>query len=107
VADCEVMAAMGIPQGVRGLNYCRGRLVVPRTCRFPHGRWQWNEKHCEKQIIIRANPVQKGLFEFALENARFEVFHFQRETKQFKVRLPFALAKLPQQNSFELIRLLI
>ncbi len=66
-----------------------------------------NEEHYKKQIIVGANPVQKGLFEFAHESARFEAVHCQREVKQFKIRLPLALAELPQQNSFELIKQLI
>ncbi len=66
-----------------------------------------NEELCKKQIIVGANPLQKGLFEFAHENARFEAVHLQREVKQFKIRLPLALAELPQQNSFELIKQLI
>jgi hypothetical protein len=40
-------------------------------------------------------------------NVRFEALHFQREAKQFKERLPYALAKLPQQNSFRCIKRLI
>jgi hypothetical protein len=63
-----------------------------------------NEKHCEKQIIVGANPVWKGLLEFAHENARFEAVHFQREAKPFEIRRQLANAKLPQQNSFELIK---
>ncbi len=49
-----------------------------------------NEEHYKKQIIVGANPVQKGLFEFAHESARFEAVHCQREVKQFKIRLPLA-----------------
>ncbi len=41
----RVVAALSIPQGVRGSNCVRGCLVVPCAYRFSHRRRQANEKH--------------------------------------------------------------
>jgi hypothetical protein len=65
--DRGVMAAASIPQGNCDLNCRHGCLAVPGTYRLSHGRRQSNEKHCKEQIIVRVNPVSKGLFEFAHE----------------------------------------
>ncbi len=40
-------------------------------------------------------------------NAVLEAVHSQGQTQQFKIGLPFALVKLSQQNSFEIIKRLI
>jgi hypothetical protein len=47
------------------------------------------------------------LFEFPHENAGLEALHFHGETKQVKVRLPFALSELPKQHIFQMIKRLI
>jgi hypothetical protein len=38
------------------------------------------------------------------ENAVLDAIHSQRHTQQVKIRLPLALAKLPLQNSLEIIK---
>ncbi len=43
--DRGVVAALSVPQGVRGSNRVRGSLVVSCAYRFYHGRRQANEKH--------------------------------------------------------------
>jgi hypothetical protein len=40
------------------------------------------------------------LFELSHENTGLEALHFHGKAKQFKVRLPFALAKLSKQSIF-------
>ncbi len=56
------VAAASAPQGVCGSNHCRGRR-------------QSNEEHRKEQIVVRADDMWKGLFEFTHENARFEALH--------------------------------
>jgi hypothetical protein len=41
------------------------------------------------------------LFELSHENAGLETLHFHGESKQFKIRLPLAFAKLPSKTSFK------
>ncbi len=66
---------MSILQGIQGFHHRGSRLVVPGTYHFQHGRQQSNEEHYKKQIIVSADAVRKGLFEFTHENARFKAFH--------------------------------
>jgi hypothetical protein len=47
------------------------------------------------------------LLEFPQENARLEALHVHGEPKQFKVRLPLALSKLPEQNLFQKVERVI
>jgi hypothetical protein len=48
---------------------------VYRTATVLHGRRQSNEEHRNEQIIIGADAMQKGLIEFAHENARLETLY--------------------------------
>jgi hypothetical protein len=73
--DRWVMAATSVPQGVRIFNHHPGCLGVTRTYRFSHGRRQSNEEHGKEQIIVRADAMWEGLFEFTYENARLEALH--------------------------------
>jgi hypothetical protein len=63
------MAAASIPQGVHGSNHRHSRLVVPGTFPFSHGRQQSNEEHRKEQILVMADAMWIGLFEFTYENA--------------------------------------
>ncbi len=47
------------------------------------------------------------LFEFPHKNAGLEALHVHGEPKQFKIRLPHVLSKLPEQNSFQKIKRMI
>jgi hypothetical protein len=96
------MGAARVPQGFRGSNHHPGRLVVHRTYRFSQGRWQSNEEHPKEQIVVRADAMWKGLFEFTHENARLEALHVQWETKQLKVGLPFLLPTCPNKTTLRL-----
>jgi hypothetical protein len=58
----------------------------------------WKEK-----VIVGTDSIMQDLFEFPHENARLKAIHAQGESQQFKIGLPFAFAKLSQQNSFEII----
>jgi hypothetical protein len=47
------------------------------------------------------------LFELSHENTGLAALHFLGKAKQFKVRLPFALSKLPKQSIFQKVKRLI
>jgi hypothetical protein len=98
------VATISIPQGVRGWNHRRGCLGSKEhtTSRMEDSSLMRNMR--QKEVIVRTSSMRKELFQFSYENARFEALHFQPEAKQFEIRLPTVLAKLPQQNSFEVIK---
>jgi hypothetical protein len=103
----RVVAASSAPQGVRSSNRVRGCLAVSCTYRFSHGGRQANEKHGHEKICVWRNSRRQVLFEFPHENAGLEALHVHGEPKQFEVRLPLALSKLPEQNSFQEIKRMI
>jgi hypothetical protein len=47
------------------------------------------------------------LLKFPHESARLEALHFHGETKQIKIRLPFTLSELQEQQLFQMIKRLI
>ncbi len=47
------------------------------------------------------------LFELSHENTGFEALHFLGKAKQFNVRQPLALSKLPKQSIFQKVKGLI
>jgi hypothetical protein len=47
------------------------------------------------------------LLKFPHESARLEALNFHGETKQIKIRLPFTLSKLQEQQLFQMIKRLI
>jgi hypothetical protein len=47
------------------------------------------------------------LFELSHENTGLEALHFHVKAKQFKERLPLALAKLSKQSIFQKVERLI
>jgi hypothetical protein len=82
----------------------RGCLVVSGAyCFSPRGR-QVNEKHGHEKTCVWRNYRRQVLFEFPHENAGLEDLHVHGE---FEVRLPLALSKLPEQNSFQKIERMI
>ncbi len=105
--DHRVVATSSDPQGVHGSNRVRGCLVVSCTYRFSHEGRQANEKHGHEKICVWRNSRRQVLFEFPHENAGLEALHVHGEPKQFEIRLPFALSKLPKQNCFQKIERLI
>ncbi len=62
-----------------------------------------NEKHGHEKICVWSNSRRQVFF----ENAGLEALHVHGEPKQLKVRLPLALSKLPEQNSFQEIKRMI
>jgi hypothetical protein len=66
-----------------------------------------NEKHCQEKICVWRHSRRQVLFEFPNENAGLEALHVHREPKQFKIRVPLALSKLPEQNFFRKIERMI
>jgi hypothetical protein len=101
------MAVSSIPQGIRGSNRVRGCLVVSCAYCFSHGGRQTNEKHGHEEICVWRNSRRQVFLELPHENAGFEALHVQGEPKQFKIRLPLALSKLPEQNGFQDIERMI
>ncbi len=79
--DRRFVAALNIPQGVRGLHPRGGYLVVVSSYRFSHGRWQANEKHGQKQICVWRNSWRQLLFELPHENAGLQALHCHGEAK--------------------------
>jgi hypothetical protein len=47
------------------------------------------------------------LFELSHENTELEALHFHGKAKQFKIRLPLALSKLPKQSIFLKVKRLV
>ncbi len=103
----RVVAASSIPQGVCSSNRVHSCLVISCAYRFSHGGRQGNEKHCHEKICVWRNSRRQVLFEFPRENAGLEALHVHGEPKQLEVRLPLALSKLPEQNSFQKIKRMI
>jgi hypothetical protein len=81
--------------------------VVSCAYRFSHGGQQKKKKHGHEKIRFWRNSRRQVLFEFPDENAGFEALHVHEEPKQFQIRLPLALSKLPEQNSFQRIERMI
>jgi hypothetical protein len=81
--------------------------VVSRTNGFSHGRWQWNQKHSEKKVVVWAATVRKMLLELPHKDARLEALHLHGESEQLKIGLLFALSELPKQNFFQKVKKLI
>ncbi len=105
--DHRVVATSSIAQGVRSSNRVRGCLVVSCAYRFSHGGRQTNEKHGHEKVCIWRNSRRQVLFELPHENTGLEALHVHGEPKQFKIRLPLALSKLPEPNSFQKIERMI
>jgi thioredoxin reductase len=99
----RVVAAMS----VCGSNHRRSCYVVSSTYRFSHGRWQSDQKHGKKKIVVGVDSMRAELLKFALENARLEAIHALGESHQFKIGLLFAFVKFPPQNGFEIIKKLL
>jgi hypothetical protein len=66
------MAAMTVGSGPLRASQKASAAVLwfPGTYRFWHGRQQSNEEHRKEQIVVRADTMWKGLFEFTHENAK-------------------------------------
>jgi hypothetical protein len=64
-------------------------------------------KNCNKKIVVRWYSLREMLFKLSHENTGLEALHFHGKVKQFKVRLPLALAKLSKQSIFHKVERLI
>jgi hypothetical protein len=101
--DHRVVATSSVPHGVRSSNRVCGCLVVSCAYRFSYGGWQANEKHGHEKIRVWRNSRRQVLLEFPHENAGLQALHVHGEPKQFEVRLPLAIPKLPEKSSFQKI----
>jgi hypothetical protein len=64
-------------------------------------------KNMERKRFFLDRLHEGDAVEFSHENAGLETLHFHAELKQFKIRLPLALAELPKQNIFQKIKRLV
>ncbi len=105
--DHRAVAASSVPKSIRSSNLVCGCLVVSCTYRFSQGGRKANEKHGQEEICVWRNSRRQVLFECPHENAGLEALHVHGEPKQFEIRLPLALSKLPEQNFFQKIERMI